>query len=200
MNLPINLFDLLLLAVLVGGIASGRKQSTSVQLFGLVKWLTILLGCAVVYEPAARVIAQSGVFDTVSSCVMAYLGLALVIFLLFSFLQRRAEGKLSDRDRAGETGSYLGMVSGVVRFGCMLLAALALLHARTYTPAEIRASEKFQVEMFGSDLFPTLPTVQKWVFETSFTGPWIKQDLGFLLIDSTRLEPEPPQQKHASAR
>ena len=69
----------------------------------------------------------------------------------------------------------------------------------TLTPAEIKAKEKFQADMFGSDLFPTLPGVQKWVFESSFTGPWIKQDLGFLLIDSTRLEPEEPtQQKHAN--
>jgi hypothetical protein len=200
LNLPLNFFDLLLLAVLLGGLASGRRHSTAAQLLGLVKWLSILLGCAVVYAPAAKVIAQSGVFDIGSSCVMAYLGAALVIFLVFSFLQRRAEGKLLDADHSGETGSYLGMLSGLVRWGCMLLAAVALLHARTFTPAQIKASEKFQTDMFGSNLFPTFHAVQKWVFETSFTGPWIKQDLGFLLIDSTKLDQEPSPQTQASAR
>ena len=47
LDLPINLFDLLLLGVLVAGIIRGRKRALSYQLIALVKWLTILLGLGV---------------------------------------------------------------------------------------------------------------------------------------------------------
>ena len=199
-NLPINLFDFVLLGVLVGGIIRGRSRATSEQLLGLVKWLTVLFACALVYGPAAQLISKYGVFDPASSCLMAYLGLALLIMLLFSFLKRKADGKFSDREAASGGESYLGMASGLLRFSCVFLVGLSLLHARTFTPAEIKASKKFQVDMFGSDLFPTLPAVQAWVFEESLSGPWIRQDLGFLLIDSTKLDPEPAKERHANLR
>ena len=196
LDLPINLFDLLLLGVLVAGIIRGRKRALSYQLIALVKWLTILLGCAVAYNPLAGVIAQTGFFDPASACVMAYLGLALFILLIFSFVQRKAEGKFSDND---VSDSYTGMTAGLVRFTAMLLVALALLNARTYTRAQIRASEKFQVDMFGSNLFPTPHTLQAWVFEKSLSGPWIKQGLGFLLINPP-VPDEPAPQWHANSR
>jgi hypothetical protein len=196
LDLPVNLFDCLLLGVLIAGIIRGRKGELSKQLIALVKWLTILLGCAAAYNPLAGLIAQTGFFDPVSSCVMAYLGLALLILLIFSFVQRKAEGKFSDTD---VSNSYTGMASGLVRFTAMLLIALALLNARTYTPAQIKASEKFQVDMFGSNLFPTPHTVQSWAFEKSLSGPWIKQGLGFLLINPPVAD-EPAPQWHANSR
>ena len=47
------------------------------------------------------------------------------------------------------------MGSGLVRFSCMLLAALALLNARYFSPTEVRAMEKYQDDVYGSDFFPT---------------------------------------------
>ena len=97
LDLPINLFDILLVGVVVAGIIRGRKHALSHQLLSLGKWLSILLGGAVIYGPAARLVAQAGFFDPVSSCVMAYLGWALLVFLFFSFVKRKSEGKFSKR-------------------------------------------------------------------------------------------------------
>jgi hypothetical protein len=80
------------------------------------------------------------------------------------------------------------MASGLVRFSCMLLAALALLNARYFSPLEVRAMEKYQNDVYGSNFFPTLQTLQAAVFDKSLSGPWIKHNLGFLLIKPT--EPE----------
>ena len=198
-DLPINLFDVTLLAIFVAGIMRGRKRGLSDQLLSLTKWLTILIGCAFLYEPVSRMIAQAGFFDQPSASLMAYLGLALLVLLIFSFVRRKNKHKYTD-ELSGETESYVGMASGAVRFSAMLLVALALLNARTYTPAEIKASEKFQVDMFGSALFPTPHGLQSWVFEHSLCGPWIKQDLGFLLINPPKPEDEPYQQRHANLR
>ena len=70
----------------------------------------------------------------------------------------------------------------------MLLAALAVLNARSFSNAEVRAMNEFQKDQFGTDLFPTLHTLQSSVFQKSWTGPWIRQNLSFLLIKPT--EPE----------
>ena len=80
------------------------------------------------------------------------------------------------------------MGSGLVRFSCFVLVGLALLNARYYTPAEVKAEEKFQNDMYGSHYFPGLHSVQAVVFEKSLVGPWVKENLDFLLIKPTAPE------------
>jgi len=53
--------------------------------------------------------------------------------------------------------------------------------------------ENFQNDVYGSNFFPTLHSVQSAVFERSLLGPWIKENLSFLLIKPT--EPENRQFK-----
>src|SRR6266851_3479980 len=102
-KLPVNAFDIVLVAVLVAGVLRGRKHGMSEELLGLIKWLAIL----------------------------------------------------------------------------------ALLNARLFSEREVKAMENFQNDVYGSNFFPTLHTVQSMVFETSFTGPLIRDYLGFVLIKQT---------------
>lgn len=185
MNLPVNLFDLLLLAVLVAGLTRGRKHGFTVELLSLLKWVTLLLVCAVVYGPAGSVVAELGAFDLLSAYLLAYLGTALAVFLVFSIIERRVGPRLAGSDIFGHAEYYLGMGSGLVRFACMLLVALALLNARGFSPAELKAMDEFQVNNYGSTVFPTLHTLQVEVFDRSLAGSLIKQDLPFLLITPT---------------
>ncbi len=78
-------------------------------------------------------------------------------------------------DVFGRAEYYLGMASGLVRFTCMALVVLAVLHARSFSPAEVRAGETFQDAAYGSQVFPTLHTIQVEVSERSLTGPWVKK-------------------------
>ena len=193
-NLPFNLFDLLLVLILAAGLLHGRKHGLSVELLRLLKWLTVLAVCAVLYGPLGELLAQSGQFDLLSAYLLTYLLAGLGVFLLFALIQKRVGPKLIGSDVFGQGEYYLGMGSGMVRFGCMLLVALALLNARGFTPAELKAMEKFQQDNYGSNLFPGLHTLQAAVFENSLAGSFIKQDLGFLLITSTepnQREPSP---------
>lgn len=187
-NLVFNLFDVLLGAVLGVGMVQGRRRGMSAEWLNLVKWLVILFACAAIYQPAGWLIARAGVFNEVTSCLLAYLGATVLIFLGFSWAERRLRGRLAGTDFFGRGEYYLGMASGAVRTSCILLVALALLNARSFTPAEVQAIESYQSSEYGSHLFPSLPTVQAAVFKNSLTGPWIKQDLGFLLI-----QPKPEQ-------
>ena len=195
-NLPFNWFDVAILGVLFLGVQRGRKQGLSVELLGALKWLTILFVCAFAYAPIADFIIQSSsVFSVFSANLMGYFAAALVIAAVFAFFNKAANGKLIGSDVFGRGEFYLGMMAGMVKFTCILFAALALLNARFYSTAEVKAGLKYQNDVYGSDFFPTLQVVQSQVFEKSLAGPWIKNQLSFLLI-----KPTVPEQKQLTRR
>jgi|SRR5579862_3464331 len=191
-NLPFNLFDVLLAMILVGGIVQGRKHGVSLELLGMVKWLTLVLVCAAVYGPAGNLISSTGVLDLLSCYLFAYLGAALMIFLLFSIIERKVAPKLTGSDIFGRGEYFLGMGSGMLRFACVMLVGLALLNARDFTPTELRKMERYQEDNYGSNIFPGLHSLQVAVFEKSLVGCFIKQDLSFLLISPTEADEKSP--------
>ena len=89
------------------------------------------------------------------------------------------------------------MSSGLIRFGCMLLFALAFLNARHFTAEEINAGNDYQKRWYGTRFFPDLHIVQEQVFEKSFTGRSVKKYLGVLLIQSVPPGEGQPEQKPA---
>jgi uncharacterized membrane protein required for colicin V production len=194
-NLPFNIFDLILLAVLVFGVLRGRKHGMSEELLSLLTWIGILVVCALAYEPLGKLLTETSPFSLLASYIMAYLAAGLVILAIFAGVKRALGGKLLGSDIFGKAEYYLGMASGLVRFICMLLVALALLNARYFSPAEVKAQEAFQNDVYGSNFFPTLQSLQSMVFERSFLGPWIKDNLGFLLIKPTAPDNKPYKQK-----
>src|SRR5262249_38659054 len=126
-NMSFNVFDVALSVILVLGILRGRKQGMSQELMSLMKWLAIVIGCALVYEPVGSWLAQSSPFSLLASFMMVYITLALVILGVFALVKHRLGDKLVGSDIFGRSEYYLGMVSGLVRFSCILLAGLALL-------------------------------------------------------------------------
>jgi len=195
-GLPFNAFDVFLVVILVAGVFKGRKQGMSAELLSLLKWLTILFVCALAYEPLGSLFGQTTtVFSKISCYVMAYAGSALVVVALFVAVNRSLGGKLIGSDIFGRAEYYLGMGSGLIRFACILLTALALLNAPYYSAQEVKAEERFQNDVYGSNYFPTFHTIQSIVFEKSFTGPWIKENLAFLLIKPTETEKKELHQK-----
>jgi len=188
-SLPFNMFDFLLVGVLVAGLLRGRKQGMSEELLSLLKWVVLVCCCAVAYHPLGEIfLGTTTVFSTLSCYLMAYITAALVVLALFALVKRAFGGKLLGSDIFGQAEYYLGMGSGLVRFSCALVVVLALLNARAYDPEEVRAMQAYQNREFGSTYFPTLQSVQAAVFEESLTGPWIRGNLGFLLIEPTKPE------------
>jgi uncharacterized membrane protein required for colicin V production len=197
-KLPINVFDCVVLATLVMGLLRGRKHGMSEELMGLLKWLTVVIVCALIYEPAGQWFAKSSPFSLLASFLLVYIAGALLILGIFALCKHRLGGKLLGSDIFGRAEYYLGMGSGVVRLSCMLLMFLAILNARYFSPMEVRAMEKFQDDVYGSNYFPTWHTAQAVVFERSLSGVWIKEHLGFLLIKPTQPEDKQFHQKEAN--
>jgi uncharacterized membrane protein required for colicin V production len=196
-QLPVNAFDIILLAVLVVGIFRGRKHGMSEELMSLIKWVVIVVACAAVYIPAGQWLANASPFSLLFSFMFVYAATALAILGLFGLLKHRLGDKLIGSDVFGRSEYYLGMGSGMVRFACILLAGLALLNARYYSQQEATKMKKFQDEVYGSNYFPTWQTAQEIVFEKSLTGPWIKKNLSFLLIQPTVPQDKSLHQKEA---
>jgi uncharacterized membrane protein required for colicin V production len=192
-KLPVNFFDVALLVVAATGLFQGRKHGMSGELLRLFQWLAVLFGCAFAYAPVGEFLTRSSdLFPPLTAYLTAYMGIAGLILVLFLGVKRTFGERLVGSDIFGQTEYYLGMGSGIVRALCILLAGLALLNARSYSTAEATAMVKFQNEVYGSNFFPTLQTVQSSVFERSLAGPYIKQYLSFLLIKPTR--PQAPAQ------
>jgi uncharacterized membrane protein required for colicin V production len=194
-NMPFNWFDAVLLGFVVLGLHRGRKHGMSEELIGVLKWLTIVFVCAFAYQPLGNLIATSPVFGALSGYLMAYFACMLVIAIAFAYLKKAVGGKLLGSDVFGRTEFYLGMLAGVVRFSCVLIAGLAMLNARLYTRGEVQDELNYQNDVYGSHFFPTLQTVQSQVFERSMTGPWIKDRLSILLIKPTAPEKKELKQK-----
>ncbi|HKI68931.1 MAG TPA: CvpA family protein [Verrucomicrobiae bacterium] len=184
-KVPFNWFDMALIALLVAGIFRGRKRGMSVEFLTVLKWLFVVFGASALYQPLGDVIYSSNIFSQLFSYIVAYLGIGLVILGLFALFSRSLGGKLLGSDFFGSAEYPLGMTAGLIRVACVIVAVLALLNARAFTPAEIKAEQKYQNDNYGSDFFPTLHSVQSDVFERSLTGPWIKKNLGFVLIKPT---------------
>jgi Uncharacterized membrane protein, required for colicin V production len=147
-SLPVNAFDVAVIGIITLGLFRGRKHGMSEELFGLIKWLAVAIGCAMLYKPAGEWLAASSPFSLLSSFIFVYVSAALVILSIFAFLKNRLGGKLVGSDIFGRAEYYLGMGSGVIRFGCILLAFMAILNARYFSPKEVHDMEASESSLF----------------------------------------------------
>lgn len=184
-KIPFNWFDLALLVVLFLGIWRGRKHGMSEETLPLAKWLVIVFGAAVAYEPVGQFLMGVTPFGLLFCYILGYLLAIGVVFALFSLFKRALGGKLIGSDMFGRSEYYLGMGAGMVRFACILMVGLAMLNSRLYTAAEVRAMQRFQQENFDNNFFPTLQSVQSSVFERSLTGTQIQKYCAQFLIKPT---------------
>jgi uncharacterized membrane protein required for colicin V production len=181
----LNWFDAVVVLVLGFGLFRGRKNGMSKEILPLFQWLAVILVSGLFYAMVTQLIATMVKLDPLLSNLLAYTVLAAAVFLIFSLIKRTVGLKLFGSNLFGNAEYYIGMPSGLVRFGCMLIFALAFLNARHYTAAQIEDSNKYQERWYGAHFFPDLYTVQSQVFEKSFTGPYIRKYLGVLLIEPT---------------
>jgi len=181
-NLHFNWFDVALVAFLVVGAFRGRKHGMSQELIPLIKWITLVFVCGLLYRPLAEVIANNTVFTMLTASITSYLGLALIVAATFAVIGRQLGGKIVGSDAFGSSEYYLGIISGMVRFACILIFALSLLNARYYTQDEIAARSRYVQKNYDNDFFPALFQVQDQVFKNSLSGPVIQEQLSFMMI------------------
>jgi len=201
-NLPVNWFDAVVAGMLIIGLFRGRKHGMSKEVLPLLKWVSLVVVCGLWYPMAAQLLVNTAALSGSPSCIFGYLLLAFAVVLVFMVLKRLLVYRLAENNLFGGGEYYLGMLSGMIRCACMLLAVLALLNAPVYTAQDIKKHEAYVKRWFGGGLysgnyFPSLYTIQEQVFTKSYTGPYIKDYLGPLLIETTPPPVAKPEPKPA---
>jgi uncharacterized membrane protein required for colicin V production len=178
-------FDLMAAVVVVAGILVGRKRGMSQELLPLIQWLGIVAAGSFFHQPVGGELARLTGMNMTYCQVVAYLGLALAIKLGFHLLKRSLGEKLVGSDVFGRGEYYLGVAAGGLRFFCMLIMFLAVMHAPQISEAERAAMAKKQQEYYGDISFPTFGTIQFGIFHRSFLGQAMAEKAPFLLITPT---------------
>jgi uncharacterized membrane protein required for colicin V production len=189
-KVPFNWFDLAILAILAFGIFRGRKNGMTKEFLPTLQWLVLVVACGLGYALVGQVFINTLAWKPTASYITGYLCIAFVVYLIFSFLKRVLEPRLAGSNFFGSNEYYLAMLSGLIRFACILLVGLAFLNAPYYSQADIIQKQNYNKRwygggLYGGDYVPDLQNVQENVFRSSFTGPHIKDWLGMLLIEST---------------
>ena len=181
-SISVGWVDFLTLVVLIIGFVRGRKRGLSEELLDTVQWLIIVVAGAFFYRQVASILNQRPLLGLLSYYLLSYIIIALLVKMVFMFIKQRLGQKLVESDMFGGFEYYGGMAAGCVRWTCMYLFALSLLHAPYYSPEELAARKKAVEYNYGSDFFPSINKIQADVFVTSLTGRGAAQYLGVLLL------------------
>jgi uncharacterized membrane protein required for colicin V production len=189
-NLAFNYVDAIVLAWLIVGLLRGRKRGMTQELLPMFKWLGIVLLAGYFNQPLAAFIRQTtpGTFSGQWSCITAYALIALVMALLIAWLSHGLGDKLTGSDVFGKYEYYLGMLSGLIRFACMLLVLLAIMHSRVVTKAELDAIDA-RMKKNLEDLHPPIyvyGSIEQAIFFQSCSGKWICDNLPDILIPAAK--------------
>ena len=187
-NFSLSWVDFAVVIVIMLGVLRGRKRGMSEELLDVVKWLCIVAVACVTYEPAGNFLSEKLPFGSLSCYLAVYIAVIVGFKLAFSLLQRQLGEKLVGSDVFGRAEYYLGMLAGGVRYTCVVIVVMAMLHARQYNADEIRADDAFQEQNYGSIRFPTMYSFQKQIFGVAWTGKLARQHAPFLLIRQTAPE------------
>ena len=185
-NLPFSYIDVIILIWLVVGVLRGRKQGMAQELLPVFKWVSIVLLAGYFNQPLGALIRENtaGAFSVLWSWIAAYALIALIVALCFSLLNHWLGEKLVGSDLFGRYEYYLGMLAGMVRFACMLLVLLAVMHSRIVTQAEL---DDINVQMKKNldDIHPpryVYGSIEQAIFSRSYTGRIVQENLPDLLI------------------
>jgi uncharacterized membrane protein required for colicin V production len=188
-NLPVNWFDFTILGVLCFGLFRGRKNGMTKEILPTAQWICIVVAAAFAYPLAAQYLDSTCGLGKAWSASLAYFAAATVIWLIFTFIKKALARRLEGSNVFGSSEYYLGMFSGMIRYGCIALFFVALSNAPHYTAADIAAKAAYNKRWYGGGMYdgnyvPDFNNIQDAVFKNSFSGPYIKDYAAIMLVQT----------------
>lgn len=182
-------FDAVVIVTLGFGLFRGRRNGIAKELVPTLMWIALVVVSGLCYPLGAQAFINYLSWGKMLSSILSYIIIAVVIYVIFSIVNRAVTPKMAASNAFGSGEFYLGMPAGMIRFSCILLAALALLNAPFYSAADVAATKAYVAKTYGGgqsgfsgDFFPSLQSIQEQVFKQSFTGPYIKNCFAPVLI------------------
>ncbi|HTL72612.1 MAG TPA: CvpA family protein [bacterium] len=195
-----NTFDVFFVLALAFGFWRGRKHGMTKELIPVSLWIAIvicagfgceLLGDLFIQTGFVKKIFQNSVSERTAAYISGYLVITGLVVLVFSFVKKIVKRRLEGSNVFGSSEYYFGIISGVIRYFCIVLFFMALLNAPVYSKAELAAQQAYNNRWYGGglkdykgDFIPTLNELQVSVFVNSLTGPFIKDWFSLLLINT----------------
>jgi len=182
LNFGLNWFDFLVAIALLAGVNLGNKRGMSKEVIIFLQWCTIILVAALFYPLIGQLLSQWTGIGEMTGYVLAYLFLAAIVKLIYAKINQSIGEKIESRHPFGRMEYYFGPVACGIRFACIILLTMALLHAGRQSMAQTNHEIKRQKDNFGEVYFPTIGLVCQEVFQRSVTGKFVSENLPFLLI------------------
>lgn len=195
-----NWFDVALVLVLGFGFWRGRKHGMTKELIPVSFWLAVVIVAGVFNDILGDLFIKWGVIRTVfgttfnektAAYVTSYLLIATIILIIFSFVKKLTKRGMEGSNFFGGSEYYFGIISGVVRYACIVLFFLALINAPFYSQNEIAAKQAYNNRWYGGgmkdfkgDFIPSMDEFQFSVFNASLLGPFIHDWFSAVLIHS----------------
>jgi len=189
-KLPVNWFDATILIVLVFGLFRGRKNGMTKEIVPTIQWVVLVAVAGLGYTFVAQFYSGVCGLGKAWSGSLGYASIAVLVLIFFSFIKKALMPKLEGSDFFGSAEYYLGMPSGMIRYACVVLFFIALINAPYYSPADLAAQKAYRERWYGGGIYsgdyvPDFHSVQDGIFTKSFSGPYIKQYAGILLVETS---------------
>jgi uncharacterized membrane protein required for colicin V production len=181
-NLGLNWFDVLTLVMVCIGVYVGRRRGMSSELLDLTQWVLAVGAGAWLGGSLGRFYAQELGVGAVPGYIAAYLTITGSILLVFFLIKRFHGEKLVSADFFGPAEYYLGMIAGPIRFLCIVVFAMALLHAKPVNEQDLAKQIHSQNDSLGAIYFPPFGSIQNSIFKDSSTGRLVIEHAPMLLI------------------
>ena len=176
-----GLFDVLLIIMAGLGVWRGKVRGISEELLDFLQWVAIVVAGGLLYGLVGDLLIKASL-SRLWANILGYGLVATVVVIIFSFISKSVGNKLVDTDYFGSWEYRFGMVAGAIRWLCIWIAMLAVLHARYFDAAVVEAQRKAQVADTGMVLIPSWGMLNRMAFYDSFSGPYIRKYLAHQLI------------------
>jgi uncharacterized membrane protein required for colicin V production len=177
-------FDFVTVIMIAVGIYVGRRRGMSAEILDLLLWIGVVALGGMFTPSLGDWLVHLVHFSVTTAYILAYTLIAVAVLGL-GFAIRYAVGeKLVSSDLFGGMEYYLGMVSGVVRFLCIQLAVMAILHGPYIPQEDLQRQLDTQRKDLGEIYFPPFGQIQKNIFKVSITGRTVDKYLHFSLINT----------------
>ncbi len=184
-----NVFDGFIVVMLIIGVVRGKMRGMSEELLGVLQWLLIVVLAALGYKLIGDWVFAFAKIPLLIGYVASYLFVVIVISGVFSTIKRKMGEKVFESDLFGSAEYPLGMLGGLVRYSCMIIALLAVANAFVMDYSKVKLDEEgWQKKDFGFVLIPCREGIHQAMLVNSKIGSIVKAKLVHQLILETPFE------------